>query len=155
MVVLVATHCDHSGHCELSHVCHVASQCQAAATHAAAAATWNAVAAAVNYAPTFTAGAPRIEVEEDSGAYSAAWATNMSAGPGDEENITLSIACDAAAGNLFSVEPAISNAGVLTFTPEAQVSGSTKCTVTLSEAGENPKTAAEDVTIAITAGAAG
>jgi hypothetical protein len=135
---------------QISHQCVAAdSPAAAAASHAAAAA---AATAAVNYAPTFTAGAPRIEVDEDSGAYSAAWATNMSAGPGDEENTTLSIACDAAAGNLFSVEPAISNAGMLTFTPKAQVSGSTKCTVTLSEAGDNPKTADAELTIAVKAG---
>jgi hypothetical protein len=138
----------------------ISHQCVAADTPAAAAAAFHAVAAAaaaaaaVNYAPTFTAGAPRIEVDEDSGAYRAAWATNMSAGPGDEENTTLSIECDTAAVKLFSIRPAISNSGVLTFTPAAHESGSTKCTVTLSEAGENPKTADADLTIAVNAGAA-
>jgi hypothetical protein len=42
---------------------------------------------------------------------------------------------------------------VLTFTPAAHESGSTKCTVTLSEAGENPKTADAELTIAVNAGA--
>jgi hypothetical protein len=107
----------------------------------------------VNYAPTFTAVVPLIEVDEDSPAYSRAWATNISAGPGDEEDVTLSIAC-VAAGDLFSAEPAISNTGVLTFTPSPQVSGSTNCTVTLSEAGDNGKTAEAELTIVIRPGAA-
>jgi hypothetical protein len=110
-------------------------------------------AAIVNYAPTFTPGVTPIEVDEDAPAYNATWATAISAGPGDEESVTMSIACDRAADTLFSEAPSISDNGVLIFTPAGDVSGSSNCTVTLSEVGTNAKTATEELVITIKPGA--
>jgi hypothetical protein len=111
--------------------------------------------AAVNYAPSFEAGAARITVAEGSPAYSAAWATNISAGPGDDEDVSLAIECDAAAGSLFAAGPAISAAGVLSFTPARFKSGSSRCSVTLAEAGAGGLSANASLVIEVTAGAAG
>jgi hypothetical protein len=65
----------------------------------------------------------------------------------------MSIACDKAAAELFSQAPAITDAGVLSLTPAGQVSGSSKCTVTLSEVGTDAKTATEELVIIIRPGA--
>jgi large repetitive protein len=69
----------------------------------------------VNDAPSFTAGLD-VTVNEDSGAYSAAWATGISAGPADEagQTVTFTLRNDNEA--LFSSQPAISADGTLTFT---------------------------------------
>jgi hypothetical protein len=107
----------------------------------------------VNYAPTFTAGPSPITVEEDDNAFNATWATDLSAGPGDDENVTLSIKCDDAAEALFSKGRAISNDGVLTFTAASQMSGSSKCTVTLAEVGTDGKTAEASLVIIVKPGA--
>ena len=74
---------------------------------------------AVNDAPSFTAGANAV-VSEDSGAASLAWATAISAGPANEAAQTLTFTANVTTGaGLFSVAPAISPTGQLTFTPAA------------------------------------
>jgi hypothetical protein len=88
----------------------------------------------VNDAPSFTGGGDVI-VNEDSGAYSAAWASGISAGPADESGQTLTFAVSNDNNALFSVQPAISSTGVLTFTTAANAFGSASVTVTLSDDG--------------------
>lgn len=89
---------------------------------------------AVNDAPSFTSGG-NVTVNEDSAAYSAAWATAISVGPPDEssQTFTFSVANDNNA--LFSVQPSIDASGNLTFTPAANAFGSATVTVTISDNG--------------------
>ncbi|MFM8482989.1 MAG: beta strand repeat-containing protein, partial [Actinomycetota bacterium] len=91
---------------------------------------------AVNDAPLFTKGAD-IAVNEDSGAYSAAWATGISAGADNESSQILTFTVTAATTSLFSVQPAVSAAGVLSFTPALNATGSTSVTVHLADNGSN------------------
>lgn len=90
---------------------------------------------AVNDPPSFTA-AGAVSVDEDSGAYSATWATDISAGPPDESGQTLSFNVTANDNPaLFSAGPAIDSSGNLTFTPGADLSGSASITVVLTDDG--------------------
>jgi hypothetical protein len=88
----------------------------------------------VNDAPTFTAGGA-VSVLEDSGAYSATWATNISAGPANESGQTLDFLVSNNNNALFSVQPAISPSGVLTFTPASNVNGLANVQVQLRDNG--------------------
>ena len=98
----------------------------------AATATMRFWVAPINDPPTFTPGAD-VEVNEDSGAYSAAWATAVSPGPANEstQTVTFEIVDLDVTGvpNLFAVDPAISSSGVLTFTPGANEVGLATVTV--------------------------
>ena len=92
-------------------------------------------ATAVNDPPTFSNNGA-VEVNEDSGAYSAAWATSISPGPSNESSQTVSFSVT---GNsnaaLFSVAPAVAANGTLTFTPAANANGSATMTVTAKDNG--------------------
>src|SRR5207249_6962286 len=67
----------------------------------------------VNDVPSFTAG-PNVTVNEDSGAYSQPWATAISPGPNEATQVVNFIVSNNN-NALFSAQPAISPAGVLTF----------------------------------------
>jgi hypothetical protein len=109
---------------------------------------------AVNDPPTFKAASPNVTVEGDSGAYYQPWATHISGGPGEAtQNVSFSVACDAAAAALFADQPAISiteGAGVLSFTPASYASGSSSCNVALTDDGDLSFTA--PLMIVVTAG---
>ena len=110
---------------------------------------------AVNDAPSFTSGG-NVTVLEDSGAFSAAWATAISAGPPDEAGQTVSFAVSNNNTALFSAQPAISGAGTLTFTPAANQSGAATVTVSAQDTGSstppNSNTSApQTFTITVTA----
>ncbi|MCI0585081.1 MAG: Ig-like domain-containing protein, partial [Chloroflexi bacterium] len=100
--------------------------------NSAAAATMRFWVAPINDPPSFTPGA-NVQVDEDSGAYSAAWATIVSAGPANESGQTVSfeiVDLDVTGvPNLFAIDPAISSAGVLTFTPGTNEFGLATITV--------------------------
>jgi hypothetical protein len=91
--------------------------------------------AILNTAPSFTAGAD-VTVLENSGAYSATWATAISAGLPVESGQSLSFQVT---GNskpgLFAQGPVIDPNGVLSFTPAANMSGTAAITVTLQDNG--------------------
>jgi hypothetical protein len=89
---------------------------------------------AVNDAPSFTPGGD-VTVNEDSGLYSAAWATAISAGPANESSQTVNFVVNNSNNALFSSQPAISTSGVLTFTPAANANGTATVTVTLHDDG--------------------
>ena len=90
---------------------------------------------AVNDAPSFTKG-PDITLAEDTGAQTfAAWATATSTGPANESTQLLSYLVTAANQTFFTVQPAISPAGTLTFTPAANASGTTTVSVILTDDG--------------------
>ncbi|WP_286763772.1 MULTISPECIES: tandem-95 repeat protein [Rhodopirellula] len=88
----------------------------------------------VNDLPTFTAG-PAVTVLEDSGTYSQPWASDISAGPGNEGNQTVAFLVQVPAEDqdLFSVLPSIDENGVLTFSVAPDAAGSTDVTVTLQD----------------------
>ncbi|MCP5424475.1 MAG: tandem-95 repeat protein [Gammaproteobacteria bacterium] len=91
---------------------------------------------AVNDPPSFTKG-PDQTVLEDAGAQIVnPWATGISTGPADEAGQipTFNITNNNNPG-LFAAGPAISSAGVLTYTPAANANGSATITVTLSDNG--------------------
>ena len=76
--------------------------------------------APINDAPTFTPGAATVTVGEDSGPYSAPWATNVSPGPASESWQVVHFETDTdlnGVPNLFTVPPSIDATGKLTFTP--------------------------------------
>ena len=72
---------------------------------------------------------------EDSGPFSALWASAISPGPPADagQNVTFTVANDNAA--LFSVPPAVAPNGTLTFTPAADVNGAATITVTAQDDG--------------------
>jgi hypothetical protein len=78
--------------------------------------------APANDAPSFTPG-PNVTVAEDSDAFSAAWASNMSPGPPDEAGQTTRFVASTEDLALFTIRPSIDPAGVLTFTPAPDADG--------------------------------
>ena len=89
---------------------------------------------AVNDAPSFTGGG-NVNVNEDSGAYSAAWATGISAGPANESSQTVSFVVTNSNNALFSVQPTVSSSGVLSFTPASNTTGSATVTIYAQDNG--------------------
>ncbi len=98
--------------------------------------TFDVLVTAVNDAPSFTKGADQT-VNEDAAAQNiAGWATAISRGPADEsaQVLTFNVANDNNA--LFSAQPDVDEAtGNLTYTPAANISGSTTVTISLSDDG--------------------
>ena len=89
---------------------------------------------AINDVPTFAKGVDQT-VNENAGAKAVAgWATGIN--DGDPE-LTQTLTFDVTNDNngLFSVQPAVSAAGNLTFTPAANASGSAMVSVSLSDDG--------------------
>ncbi|MCB9931904.1 MAG: tandem-95 repeat protein [Planctomycetes bacterium] len=91
---------------------------------------------AVNDVPSFTKGSD-ITVAWDQGAQSIpGWASGISAGPTDEASQLLTF--NVISNNnpaLFSVQPAVSGAGTLTFTPNTNVAGTANISITLQDNG--------------------
>ncbi|HLN64146.1 MAG TPA: tandem-95 repeat protein, partial [Symbiobacteriaceae bacterium] len=101
-----------------------------------AAATVTINITAVNDAPSFTVG-PDKTVTENAGAQTfAGWATAISKGPADEAGQTVTFQVIGNSNpSLFSVPPAISPSGTLTFTPATNAVGSATITVNLRDSG--------------------
>ncbi len=90
----------------------------------------------VNDEPSFTSG-PDETVSEDAGAQTVnGWATNIMAGPPDEagQNLTFNITANNNPG-LFSVGPAVSADGTLSYTPAADANGTANITIELMDDG--------------------
>ena len=116
-----------------------------------AAITFTLTITPVNDPPTFNVGG-NVTALEDSGAYSAAQVTAISPGPADEAGQTVSFNVSNDNNALFSVQPAIDAAGVLTFTTAADAFGSATVTVTATDNGAPPATSAgQTFTITINA----
>ncbi len=91
--------------------------------------------AAVNDAPSITAGAAPL-VSEDAGAVVlAAWATDLASGPADESGQSLNINTTNNNNALFAVQPQLLANGDLTFTPAADAFGSTVLNITVADDG--------------------
>jgi hypothetical protein len=93
----------------------------------------------INDPPTFVIGPNQI-VEEDSGGKTVPnWATSISAGPPDEE-ISQTLTSFQLTNNnsgLFSVQPSLSLAGTLTFTPAANANGVANVTIVLQDSSSS------------------
>ena len=97
--------------------------------------TFTIAVTAVNDVPSFTKG-PDITVAYNAAAQTVnGWAINILAGPADESSQTLNFIVSADNPLLFSAGPAISNAGVLTFTAAANTTGIATITVKLHDNG--------------------
>lgn len=117
--------------------------------------TFTVTVTEVNDPPTFTKGANQT-VLEDSGAKTVTgWATAISPGAPSESAQNVTFATTAADPALFAVQPVVATNGTLTFTPAANVSGSTTITVRASDGGGTANggsdTSTQTFTIAITA----
>ncbi len=89
----------------------------------------------INDAPGFTKGADQT-VLEDAGAQSVAgWATNINAGPADESGQALDFLLTNNNDGLFSAQPAVSSAGVLTYTPAPNANGTATVTLRIKDNG--------------------
>ena len=89
----------------------------------------------VNDAPGFTGGADQ-NLTVGAGAQTVpAWATNISKGPANESGQTLTFHVTNNNAALFSVPPAISADGTLTYTPAPNMSGIATVTVYLQDDG--------------------
>jgi len=97
-----------------------------------AAYTVSVTVTAVNDSPSFIPGS-NVTVDEDSGAYSASWATTVSKGPANESDQSLTFDVSNNNNTLFVLQPAIADDGTLTFTPAANANGSARVTVTLTD----------------------
>ena len=90
--------------------------------------------APVNDAPSFKAGGD-VTVNEDSGPFSATWATSVSPGPGKSDQVVDFIVDPVGDPSLFAISPAISSSGVLTFTPAVGRYGLSTVTVRAHDDG--------------------
>jgi hypothetical protein len=118
--------------------------------------TFTIAVAALNDAPSFSAG-PSQSLSEDAGAQSLpGWATGVSPGPADEsgQNVTFDVTNDSP--GLFSAQPQIAPNGTLTYTPLPQASGTATVTVRLTDdggtaLGGSDTSAAQTFTISVAA----
>ncbi len=89
----------------------------------------------VNDEPSFTKGSNQ-SVNEDAGAQTVSgWASNLSKGTDDPSSQELTFTVTNANNSLFSVQPAISASGVLTYTSASNATGSTTVSVVLADDG--------------------
>ncbi|MDJ0835086.1 MAG: IPTL-CTERM sorting domain-containing protein [Acidobacteriota bacterium] len=98
--------------------------------------TINITITPVNDAPSFTPGAD-VSIDKDLGPQTiTGWASDISPGPSDESGQTVTFEVTANDNTaLFSVQPAVSSSGDLTFTTAADVSGSAQVTIQLVDNG--------------------
>ncbi len=97
--------------------------------------TFNITVTAVNDVPSFTKGADQT-VLEDLGIQSVpGWATAISKGPADESTQTVSFNVSNSNNTLFSVQPAVSATGTLTYTPNTDASGIATVTINVMDDG--------------------
>ena len=90
----------------------------------------------VNDAPSFIKGPDVTVLENAVGQTINPWATAISAGPADESGQTVSFQVTGNTNpSLFSVAPAVSSTGVLTFTPATNAAGSATITIDLKDNG--------------------
>src|SRR5262249_53178849 len=101
--------------------------------------TFTVVVTAVNDAPSFTKGADQT-VLEDAGAQTVVgWATGIAAGPANESGQALTfVVTNNTNPGLFAAGPAVSAAGLLTYTPAATKSGGATTTIARGEGGGPP-----------------
>jgi hypothetical protein len=97
--------------------------------------TVNITVNAVNDAPSFTKGADQTSLEGASTKTVTTWATAISKGPADESSQTLNFIVTNDHTSLFSVQPAVSPTGTLTYTPADLGFGVAHVSVSLHDNG--------------------
>ena len=108
----------------------------------------------VNDAPTFVAG-PAISVASGNGQVVLPnWANNISAGPDNEVEQSLSFSVTTDDDSLFTVLPTMTSDGTLSFTPAENANGTASVTIRLSDDGgtENGGIDSSSQTVPITIG---
>jgi hypothetical protein len=99
------------------------------------AATVDITVNSVNDAPSFTTGGT-VTIIEESGAYSSPWATNILAGPADENAQTTSFTIVSVTNStLFSSQPIVDSTGNLSFIPAVDEFGTATVTLNISDNG--------------------
>jgi len=100
-----------------------------------AAATVTITVNSVNDVPLFTKGSDQT-ANEDAGAQSVtSWATAISPGPSNESSQTVDFIVSNDNNGLFSVQPAVSATGTLTYTPASNANGSATVTIQIHDDG--------------------
>jgi hypothetical protein len=109
-------------------------------------------AAAENDAPSFTSGLAKVSVDEDSGLHKSAWARNISPAPEEAgQTVTFSVTCSNPALFAADAAPQISATGEITFTPAANMHGTSDCSVILADSA-GAKSEHVPLNIEVTAG---
>jgi hypothetical protein len=89
----------------------------------------------VNDVPSFTKGSDQT-VPEDCGSQTVSnWATTISAGPNNEASQSLTFHVSNDNNVLFSIQPAITSTGTLTYTPASDANGTATVTIILKDNG--------------------
>ena len=88
-----------------------------------------------NTAPSFTKGIDLIVLEDAGTSQYVEWATNISAGSPSEAGQALNFIVSNSNASLFTLAPAISSTGTLTFTPAPNANGVAVVTVLLHDNG--------------------
>ena len=115
--------------------------------------TFQLTVSPVNDAPTFTKGPNQAHLEDAGAQTISNWATGMNAGPGESGQMSFIVTTDFE--GLFSVAPAISPSGTLTYTLAANRWGVATVTVRLQDDGGTANggqdtSAAQTFTITVT-----
>ena len=107
-----------------------------------AAQTFTITVTAVNDVPSFTKGADLLTELDNSGPRTVnGWATAISPGPANESGQAVNFIVSNDNNGAFSVQPAISSTGVLTFTPAVQTTAGNKSAVVSVQIHDNGGTA--------------
>jgi hypothetical protein len=90
---------------------------------------------ASNDAPNFTKGGNQTVLEDAGSQTASLWATGISSGPANESSQSVSFIVTNDNNAMFSVQPAVSSAGTLTYTPAANANGTATVTVRIHDSG--------------------
>jgi hypothetical protein len=99
------------------------------------AATATITVVAVNDVPSFTKGADQSVVQDAAAQSVGGWASAISAGPANESTQVVDFIVTNDFNALFSVQPAISSSGTLTYAPAAGAAGIATITVQIHDDG--------------------
>jgi YVTN family beta-propeller protein len=91
--------------------------------------------AAVNDVPSFTKGANQVVLEDATAQSIGSWATALSRGPADESSQVLDFIVSNDNNSLFTIQPAVSAAGTLSYTPASNANGLATITVRIHDNG--------------------
>lgn len=97
--------------------------------------TFDIIITDVNDVPSFTKGADQTVLEDAAAQTVAGWATMLSKGPASESAQTLSFNVSNSDNTLFTVQPAVSATGVLTYTPNTDANGTAVVTISITDSG--------------------
>lgn len=89
----------------------------------------------VNDAPSFTKGADQTVLEDAGPQTVSGWATSISAGPNEASQTVTFEVTNNSNSSLFSVAPAVSPTGALSYTPAANANGSATITLRIRDNG--------------------